>query len=660
MAMHLKIQPEPGTRPVSPFLFGNFVECGFGRQTAGMWAEKAYNRAFKPVSPYKDITWHWLGLDADLYDAKAPFWHSGYEEFDWEPIAPNGDRGWSEGTESHKGLESKWVWNETEGRLQGLRQRGIHLRAGEVCDFSLFCGFFADFAIRTVPPLAGVVSSADMVYESRRISVRFLEEADPDHVLASFDFDIAPVQMRFDAVLDLGGFDGRVILEIGFVYKGSLVLSWCSLMPRDNVRGWRRDVVDLLRRVRVPVIRFPGGCYASFFDWRDWVAPRERRTVLQSHFWGGLDENDAGIDEFLDLCAEIGSEPQVCINMMSSEPYEAASLVEYCNGDDDTPMGRVRRGNGVVRRTRVTFWEMDNEASRKWAPLQYAEETVLFARAMREVDPSIYVMMEFYSFGLENLAPMLAVAGRDIQAVIHRSIDPAFLRKAKGILDEYNAQQGTDVALVNTEWLPEVRWHEPFADQGIPHDFSMGSYGRRDPAKTLNNRQIRWFYALDAAATLLDFIRPESGIFLANFNNCVNTWGQNVIEASKERAWLSPAGKVFELFGSVASGTPCGSSEDPEGRDAVGGPLLRTQAVVCAGTGDILVLALNRTSHPSSLTLEGVAASSGEMRLLWADSPLDRTEDLHEVRRQVRLDDAVALPPYSLSLLRIDCRDIPA
>jgi hypothetical protein len=654
--MELRIEDQPGAMPVSPYLFGNFVECGFGRQTAGMWAEKMYNRAFKPVSPYKDITWHWLGLDSDRYNAAAPFWHSGYEEMDWEQIAPSGNTGWSEGTESFKGLESKWVWNETEGARQGLRQRGIHIRSGEACDFSMQCGFFSDFAIRNVPPLAGIASSADMVFEKRRVSVRFLAESDPGSVLAGFEFDVEPVQKRYDAVLDLGAFEGRVIIEIVFTFKGSLMLSWCSLMPRDSEGGWRRDVVALLKEVAVPVIRFPGGCYASFFDWRDWVAPRERRKVLQSHFWGGIDENDTGVDEFLDLCARTGTEPQMCINMMSSEPYEAAALVEYCNGGDETPMGRVRRGNGIRRDVRVKFWEMDNEASRKWSPIQYAEQVVRFSRAMREVDPGIFVMMEFYSFGLENLAPMLAVAGREIDAVIHRSIAPTFLRAVNESLDPYNQANGTSIVFVNTEWLAETKWHEPFDDVEVPFDFNMGSYGRGDYAKSLNNRQIRWFYALNAATALLDFVQLGRGIHLANFNNCVNTWGQNIIEASKEHAWLSPAGKVFELFRAAKGAVPVGKSDEPAGLDAGGAPLVRAQALREAGSGDLLVYVVNKSSNRERLTLEGLIpqdARNASLRRFSAASPLARIDGISEEIDSFNPRCGIDIPPYSLAMLRI-------
>ena len=72
--------------PVNRNIFGHFIESGFGRQVPGMWAEMIYNRAFRKVAPYSFYTWEWLGMEEPMYNENAPFWHSGYEEHDWEEI----------------------------------------------------------------------------------------------------------------------------------------------------------------------------------------------------------------------------------------------------------------------------------------------------------------------------------------------------------------------------------------------------------------------------------------------------------------------------------------------------------------------------------------------------------------------------------------------
>lgn len=101
-------------KPVDRRIFGNFIESGFGRQVNGMWSEMLYNRAFRDVPAIKIATWEWLGLDKEHYNSEAPFWHSGYEENDWQLIgAP--ERSHTCGTHTHKGTTSLLLENRDGG-----------------------------------------------------------------------------------------------------------------------------------------------------------------------------------------------------------------------------------------------------------------------------------------------------------------------------------------------------------------------------------------------------------------------------------------------------------------------------------------------------------------------------------------------------------------
>jgi hypothetical protein len=346
-------------------------------------------------------------------------------------------------------------------------------------------------------------------------------------------------------------------------------------------------VVSLLKQVRPPIIRFPGGCYASFHDWKAAAGPRSERPAQQSYYWGGLDENDVGIDEFLDLCHELECEPQVCVNMMTSNPFDAADLVEYCNGDDRTRMGRFRRRNGVTRRNRVTYWEMENEARRKWSAQAYARQVVEFATAMRQVDPAIKIMMESYSYGLQPLPEMLRLAGPSIDIVITRSSEPGQLKKLLDIIRTYNAQSGTRLRLANTEWLA-FRGDLPEPDFEIPQLQMQRGLGS-DYRQVRSFHQIHWFYALNTARVLMGFLLMGGELCSTNFNNCVNTWGQNIIEASKEGAWLSPVGKVYEFLSKLDARYPLETSlELPQG------VFLSAQAGETADGRGINVLVVNQ------------------------------------------------------------------
>ena len=238
--------------------------------------------------------------------------------------------------------------------------------------------------------------------------------------------------------------------------------------------------------------------------------------------------------------------------MMTSTPFKAAEFIEYLNGDDNTPMGRFRKENEVTRNRKVRFIELDNEAEIKWTALQYAEQVVNFTNAMKAVDPEIKTMMMIYSFdnGAGYLEQMLKIAGKHIDYIIDRSSSPESVNRTLKILRTFNNENGTSIKLTNTEWRAGGNSPEPFEDPDVPQRFGWRPQLQDSYKKVLSYRQIHWFYALNGAAKLLDYLSFGGEYYLANFNNCVNTWGQNVIEASKEGAWLSPMGEVFRFFSS--------------------------------------------------------------------------------------------------------------
>lgn len=138
------VEKEWTKEPAGRRIFGNFIESGFGRQVNGMWSEMLYNRAFRDVPAIKIATWEWLGLDKEHYNSNAPFWHSGYEENDWEVIgAP--EREHTCGTHTYKGMTSLLLKN-TDGSECGLLQKGLHLQKGKRYQFRIFAGVRGDMS----------------------------------------------------------------------------------------------------------------------------------------------------------------------------------------------------------------------------------------------------------------------------------------------------------------------------------------------------------------------------------------------------------------------------------------------------------------------------------------------------------------------------------
>jgi alpha-N-arabinofuranosidase len=130
-----------------------------------------------------------------------------------------------------------------------------------------------------------------------------------------------------------------------------------------NVRGIRTDIVEALRKIRIPVLRWPGGCFADEYHWRDGVGPVDSRPRLVNTHWGGVIEtNRFGTHEFMDLCEQLGCEPYICGNVGSGTVREMQDWVEYLTFNGRTAMADLRRAHGREKAWPVRFWGVGNES----------------------------------------------------------------------------------------------------------------------------------------------------------------------------------------------------------------------------------------------------------------------------------------------------------
>ena len=146
---------------------------------------------------------------------------------------------------------------------------------------------------------------------------------------------------------------GRCIYEGYWVGKDS---------PIPNTNGIRNDVVEALRNIHIPNLRWPGGCFADEYHWRDGIGPAANRPKMVNTHWGGVTEdNSFGTHEFLDLCEQLGTEPVICGNVGSGTVEEMSDWVEYINFDGVSPMADLRRVNGHEEAWGIKFWGVGNE-----------------------------------------------------------------------------------------------------------------------------------------------------------------------------------------------------------------------------------------------------------------------------------------------------------
>jgi alpha-N-arabinofuranosidase len=164
--------------------------------------------------------------------------------------------------------------------------------------------------------------------------------------------------------------------------------------PLSDSQGYRKDVLDAAKALGVSVLRWPGGNFASGYNWMDGVGPRDQRPARPDHAWGALESNRFGTDEFLGYCERIGAEPYICIDAGLGSVDAARQWVEYCNESRPTYWASQRKKNGREKPWNVKIWGLGNEIDGPWQlghknAEDYATFALEAAKAMRREDDSI-------------------------------------------------------------------------------------------------------------------------------------------------------------------------------------------------------------------------------------------------------------------------------
>jgi len=373
-------------------------------------------------------------------------------------------------------------------------------------------------------------------------------------------------------VFENTSFDGYATFSLWIPPKSSLTVDDFSLKPTDNYYGWRPDVVEVFKKVNPGVVRFPGGCFASFYDWKEGVGPLSERVPTDSYFWGGQNYNDVGTAEFAMLCKAAGSEMMLCVNVYhpSKRRYDvdfpngqnkldyefpkfmsltegakaAADWVAYCNLPAGShPMADLRVSHGFTEPFGVKFWELDNEVFRWFEAEDYAWAAVVYSREMKKVDPTIQIGLSSYGGRPgkpgyhEELAKMLKIAGKDIDFLADRGDAGETTRNMIGKLREYNAANSTSIKYCDTEWL------------AYNTDVKRDAYNMASGEEATKSFMFsKWLYALNLLKNYMSFQRMGEEMLFVNVNNLANTHSQCVMDTPKEGAYLTAPGKAMEFL----------------------------------------------------------------------------------------------------------------
>ncbi len=154
---------------------------------------------------------------------------------------------------------------------------------------------------------------------------------------------------------------GHFAEHLGHCIYGGFWVGENSSIP--NTKGIRNDVINALREIAPPVIRWPGGCFADTYHWKDGIGPLNQRPSIVNSNWGGVTEdNSFGTHEFLLMCELVGAEPYICLNVGSGTIQEASDWVEYVNSNAKSPMTDLRKKNGREQPWNVKYWAVGNES----------------------------------------------------------------------------------------------------------------------------------------------------------------------------------------------------------------------------------------------------------------------------------------------------------
>ncbi|MGD0759350.1 MAG: alpha-N-arabinofuranosidase [Candidatus Sulfotelmatobacter sp.] len=162
----------------------------------------------------------------------------------------------------------------------------------------------------------------------------------------------------------------------------------------SDASGFRKDVLDEIRQLGVPIIRYPGGNFVSGYNWLDGVGPKKDRPRTLDKAWNSIESNQFGTDEFLAWCKAAGTEPLMGLNLGTGTAEEAAALVEYCNVDKGTKWSDLRRQHGIADPYKVQHWCLGNEMDGPWqighmSATEYGLKAADAARQMRDVDSTL-------------------------------------------------------------------------------------------------------------------------------------------------------------------------------------------------------------------------------------------------------------------------------
>jgi len=525
-----------GTRtstPVTPYEYGMFIEPIGGLIARSLWAEMLDDRKFfYPI----------VSEDRDPPTPQNAEGRPGISYRKWRPIGGN-DTVAMDRDDPYVGTQCARV-AVASGPPRGFGQGGLGLARGKT---------YQGHLILSGDPSAKV--AVTLIWGSGPADRQVVMLPTPDSTWRTVPFEFTAGADSTDAELQITG-TGSGRFRVGAV----------SLMPADNIDGWRADTTAILRTLHSGFWRLPGGNFLSNWDWHSATGPRDKRAPMFDHAWSAMQPNDIGMDEYMELAHIIGVEPYVTVNAGLGDANSAAEEVEYLNALPTSEWGAKRAANGHPAPYRVRFWNIGNEPYGWW---QIGKTTLdyfmikhnEFATAMRAVDPTITLIGSgampdqlhprdarenptlegiLPKFGTEQdwTGGLLAQAWGNFDGLSEHWYDRAEKRPNAPAADEileFVRSPSNQVRMKAEEWAIYL---QRFPQMKAKHIFlSIDEFAYTGAPTNLK-------LALAYSMVLQEMLRHTEAMTMSAF-----TTGVSTLDITKTAAVLNSTGEVFKLYG---------------------------------------------------------------------------------------------------------------
>ena len=440
---------------------------------------------------------------------------------------------------------------------------------------------------------------------------------------------------------------GQFAEHLGSCIYGGLWVGPNSSIP--NTDGYRTDVFNALKELQIPVLRWPGGCFADDYHWMDGIGPRDQRPSLRNNNWGGtIEDNSFGTHEFLNLCEKLGCEPYISGNVGSGTVKEMAQWVEYMTSDGDTPMARLRRKNGRDKAWHVKYFGIGNEAwgcGGNMTPEYYSNEFRRFNTYLRDYNNNklfrIASGASDYDYNWTNVL-MKNIGNRMNALSVHYYTVKDWNHKGKSspfTPEEYylTLQKCLDIDSVITKHSAIMNQTDPEKTIGLMVD-EWGTWWDEEPGTIPGHlyQQNTLRDAMVAALSLNVFHKHADRVKMANIAQVVNVLQSMILTDTKGNGHmvLTPTYYVFKMYKpfqnatSLPSDVQCSSHSFEKGL-----PIANLQSSSAKTTdGTIIVSLANidlQKGQEVALALDGYNANSVCGEILTAKNITDYNDFNH-------------------------------